>query len=202
MRYNRTELDKVMPKDAFYCAIMREPVSRFVSAMYYFGVLKPPSTKNVSQVSPGFSKFLSETGRKGLEVRPLPELLYNSIAFDTGLALTQQKSIEAVEQHIAKLDRELDLMMVMEYFHESLVLLKRRARLQLKDIIHVKLNSKRPRSTHLISDSDLKTLKDWQMADHKIYDHFLAKFWKEVRKEGPDFQDEVGRRIHCYPVGL
>nr|KAG5710189.1 hypothetical protein BaRGS_006708 [Batillaria attramentaria] len=74
MRYNRTELDKVMPKDAFYCAIMRLPLS-------------------------------------------------------------QQKSIEAVEQHIAKLDRELDLVMVTEHFNESVVLLKRRARLQLKDII-------------------------------------------------------------------
>nr|KAG5690208.1 hypothetical protein BaRGS_019004 [Batillaria attramentaria] len=112
----------------------------------------------------GFASLLSiPANRKKMEV---PEV-YNSLVFDSGLPLAQHMNETAVTQHIAKLDRELDLMLVMEHFDESLVLLKRRACLQLKDIVHYKLNSRKSEPKHMITEADHQALRLWQMADHK-----------------------------------
>ena len=185
MVYNRTALDNVMSSDTFYVAIMRQPEDRFLSSVYFFRVLKPPRVNNTENDK--FAQFISKTNRTRLEeIR-----LYNSVMFNTGLSLTLQKNETAVMQHVQKLDRELDLMMVMEHFHESLVLLKRRACLSLRDIVFLKTNSRRNYNVHKITARDVEELKSWQMADHVAYDHFYAKFWAEVGKEGDGFYREV-----------
>ena len=153
--------------------------------MYFFRVLKPPRVNNTENDK--FAQFISKTNRTRLEeIR-----LYNSVMFNAGLSLTLQKNETAVMQHVQKLDRELDLMMVMEHFHESLVLLKRRACLSLRDIVFLKTNSRRNYNVHKITARDVEELKSWQMADHVAYDHFYAKFWAEVGKEGDGFYREV-----------
>nr|KAG5690209.1 hypothetical protein BaRGS_019005 [Batillaria attramentaria] len=46
MIYNRKALDLLMPPDTFYCAIMRQPESRFLSAINYYGFLLPQDVRH------------------------------------------------------------------------------------------------------------------------------------------------------------
>nr|KAG5704130.1 hypothetical protein BaRGS_009660 [Batillaria attramentaria] len=190
MTYNRTALDKVMPPGTFYCAIVREPVKRFISSVYYYNFLEPPRP-DVSVSDFVMRGFLSEKNRAVLESKEHPFWVYNTIALDTGMALSKVKDEQAVEEHIAKLDREMDLVMVVEHFYESIVLLKRRAKLHLRDVIFIVENVRKQTATHRLADSDVTVLKAWQMADFKIYDHFHRKFREEVKKEGASFTEEV-----------
>ena len=72
--------------------------------------------------------------------------------WDTGLPLASQKNETEVRKHIENLDRELDLVMIMEHFEESLLLFKRLACLRLKDIIFLPTNSRRIYRIHNLTN--------------------------------------------------
>ena len=136
----------------------------------------------------GLARFLTGKDKKKLEKHPE---IYNSIASDFGLRVKDQMNETAVAGLVDKLDREVDLMMVVEHINESLVLLKRRACLRTKDIVYVRLNSARHYRLRQLSRADEKVLRAWQMADHTLYDHFYRKFVTEVKKEGKAFWQEL-----------
>ena len=187
MKYNRSAIERFMPKDAFYVAIMRDPLQRYLSGVYYFRRLKPPTQNNSSNQS--FKAFLNNTK---IQTRFEGDCrFHNSILCDTGLPLPLQRNVTAVKQHLKKLDRELDLMLVMEYFAESLVLFKRRACLQLKDVLYFKTNSRKNVRQHQILEDDVAAFRALQKGDYLAYEHFYSKFWEEVRKEGAGFHQEV-----------
>lgn len=187
MIYNRTALDAVMPADSFYLAIMREPVERFVSSAYYYQMLKPPLRNNTNNGA--FKAFISEQNRGKLET---DMKIYNSLSHDTGLPVALHTNGDAVRRHIERLERELDLMMVLEHFLESLVLLKRRACLSLKDVIFMKGNARQNHKIHHITPADRAQLRQWQSADHAVYDHFYAKFLDLIhQEEAQGFREEL-----------
>ena len=187
MTYNRSVLDRFLPEDAFYVSIMRDPFQRFLSGSYYYRTLKPPALNNTENAAlKAYFRYISR--RKGLEGDCR---LHNSILCDTGLPAAQQKNEAAVRQHLSKLDQELDLMLVMEHFAESVILLKRRACLQLKDVLYFKANTARDMRVHEVLAEDVATFRAWQSGDYMAYEHFYPKFWAEIGKEGDDFHREV-----------
>ena len=181
MVYNRAALDNVMPSDTFYLAIMRRPQEMFMSAVYWFHMLKPPVLNNTENSK--LAKFISmQSGNFRY---------FNRISIDTGLKIAHLTNKSAVQQHVQMLDGQLDLALITEHFHESLVLLKRRTSLDLRDIFYLRAKLRRSPNRHEITARDVAELRNRQMADHMIYDHFYAKFWTEARKEGKSFQREV-----------
>ena len=139
-------------------------------------------TKNVS-----LEKLLTSDEMSWLR---MPEV-YNSFATSSGLPLHLQNDSTAIENHVKKLDREMDLVMLVERFDESLVLLKRRACLSLRDILYLQQKVRKRSYRYIFSRSDVQFERLWQQADHALYDHFSAKFSTEVIREGPGFPDEV-----------
>ena len=188
MTYNRSVIERFMPKDSFYVAIMREPFRRFLSGAYFYGGLRAPPENNTGNEL--FKAYLGDMRRRAKWAGDCR--YHNSILCDTGMPLALQEDERAVEDHIAKMDRELDLMLVVEHFDESVVLLKRRACLQIKDIIYHKMNSRKSTARkHLILEEDVAEFRAWQKSDYLAYEHFYPKFWEEIRKEGEDFHQEV-----------
>ncbi|KAL8603611.1 hypothetical protein ACOMHN_005553 [Nucella lapillus] len=186
--------------------------SRFTSSINYYHLMLPPIIKqyllfgskalprrpNTKQAASAY-----QPTRQQVDLRTLlkgPERarvercceVFNSLACNTGLPRGLYTNYSAVLQHTLKLDRELDLMMVMEHFDESLVLLKRRACLEMEDILYLRLNSARSNSVRKLIEDDERTMRSWQAADHFIYEFFYKKFRKEVGKEGGTFWLEVG----------
>ena len=206
MTYNRSVIERFMPRDSFYVAIMREPFQKFLSSSYYNGRLKPPAVNNTGNVAVKFFlRSMKESAKKQAACSKENSLFcsrllskmegecrfQNSIVCDTGLQWSLQNDETAVKQHLKKLDQELDLMLVMEHFAESLVLFKRRAGLQLKDVLYFKANSRKNPNQHQILEEDVLEIKELEKGDYLAYEHFYPKFWEEVRKEGEDFRHEV-----------
>ena len=75
--------------------------------------------------------------------------------------------------------------MIMDYFDESLVLLKRLLCWEIDDILYVKLNERKDneKATRL-SGRVHYNIRRWNKADVLLFNYFNATFWKKSRKGG------------------
>ncbi len=99
---------------------------------------------------------------------------------------------EAVRSYIEQLSKDFSLIMLVEYFSESLILLKRKMCWSFYDIVYRIYNNKdyyfKKENSHL----DLVPIyRNWSAVDYQLYDHFNRTFWRQVGEESSDFFDEV-----------
>ena len=194
MIFQRRDLQALMPDNTFYFAIMRNPEDRFASSFMYYGIadflmkrFNLTSAKDALMLTVNHPEMFFFTR---------PEV-YNSLAGDTGLGVSEQRDVQAVRAHIHRLERDLDLILVVEYFDESMVLLKRKACLSMRDIVYSVQNA-RQQGQHLLfrpslTQQERLAFTNFQMADVLMYNHFYQRFWGLVYAEDPDFFLEVRR---------
>eukprot|EP00041_Stephanoeca_diplocostata_P035741 m.1271254 g.1271254 ORF g.1271254 m.1271254 type:complete len:520 (+) comp24750_c0_seq22:282-1841(+) len=221
--------------NAAYISILRDPLSRFLSAFKYYGIA--PHLSRIlrkRRASSGFASSLKtfpvrdvaaaveQFAQRPLEylslAKPLGHatgaltlhhaLLYNSMAFDLGLIAdlnqaTAAGSADSFSAALAALDTRLSLVLLNEYWDESMVLLKRRMCWTLDDVVYRPLKAPtapEPRGANSVGTNVLARLPPATRAalrrllhlDYALYAHFNATFWRHVANEGPGFHAEVG----------
>lgn len=206
--YNRTSMRLLMPPDSVYITIIREPYSHLVSTFNYFLMsllLNITQPNAVGEYLANYNKY--ESIYKSNHVSKLrtciPDnfsLTENLMAHCLGMPLgfpSDRTSIasntEAVVKYIEMLDEDFSLVMIMEYFHESLILLRRLMCWTFKDIIYhkVNVNKKAPsvsKRTQILQDQLYRT---YSPIDYMLYDYFNRTFWKKIALQKDDFFDEV-----------
>ena len=114
------------------------------------------------------------------------------MTFDLGLSHRYFQNYTAVKNYIKFLNNEFDLVMIMDYFDESLVLLKRLLFWEIDDILYVKLNERKDneKATRL-SGSVQDNIRRWNKADVLLFNYFNATFWKKVEKKGSGFYEDL-----------
>ncbi|KAL9955547.1 hypothetical protein ACROYT_G036885 [Oculina patagonica] len=203
IRFNKGPINSAFPKTkAKYITILRNPVDRFRSALMYFRRILRLS--NVSADEDDLNKFLKspnalEEIRKKLsktDYYKMFNLISNSNCFDMGLSQEDCKDMTRVKSYIDKMDREFDLVMVSDYFDESLILLKRLLCWEFEDIVYFKLREKKTKIK--FEEEVKKNILTWNHAEAIIFDHFNKTFWRKVRQAGPTFNEELKtfRRIN------
>ena len=73
---------------------------------------------------------------------------------------------------ISEIDQTFDLIMILEDFNESMVLLKNGLSWNYEDLLSVKLNVHNERTKTLISEMAKNTLRKWLMESYLFYDYF------------------------------
>lgn len=103
-----------------------------------------------------------------------------------------------VRNEITKLDRDFELVLIMEYFDESLILLKKALCWTLQDILYVKFNQRQHKPKIQISDKVKQNIRQWNKADVMLYDYFNGTLWRKIQDYGPSFWDDLNdfRRIN------
>ena len=203
IRFNKGPVNSVFPKpEAKYITIVRHPVSQFKSAWVYYSISKlthiPDNTINTFLKS---SDALQEI-QKRLDTTEFPERFFhfsNSNLYDMGLEQENIQNMKLVESYIDKMEREFDLVLITEYFDESLILLKQLLCLELQDIVYIKLRSRKNKTLLLNFEKQVeKNILSWNRADAILYDHFNKTFWRKVREAGSTFDEELKtfRRIN------
>ena len=194
-RYNRPEMDKVV-KDAFYLAAMRNPITHFESAFVYFqvrnyDVFKQFNTSNNTEL---ISIFLSNpkyyTDRLG-HVVAQGSYIWNGQAFDLGLDPSLFNNFDYVTGAIHRLSRELDLVLIKEYYDESLILMKKYMCLQYMDILYVSHVVRRTEKKVVLADSIKRKIALWNTADMRLYEHFNKTLWLRIEEYGPTFWKDL-----------
>ncbi|KAK2157044.1 hypothetical protein LSH36_200g04083 [Paralvinella palmiformis] len=165
---------KLMPDDVVFIASLREPFAQFKSMFNYYAF------QDRYCVPDGFhmSKNL---------------MAYN-LGFPTGYLPGQadKSSDEAfIADFLSDLDRTFHFVVIVEYFHESLILLRRLMCWKLTDLIYLRKNVA-SYSFKADMDPDLVAIyRKWSPVDYRLYDHFNRTFWKRVAETTPDFREEV-----------
>ena len=200
IRYNKGPVNSVFPKpEAKYITIVRHPVSQFKSAWLYYriSILShiPDNTINTFLKS---SDALQEM-QKRMNKTKFPERYFhfsNSNLYDMGLEQENTQDMKLVESYIDKMEREFDLVMITEYFDESLILLKRLLCWEFQDIVYIKLRSKKKKIN--FEKEVENNILTWNRADAILYDHLNKTFWRKVREAGSSFDEELKtfRRIN------
>ncbi|XP_046377332.2 galactose-3-O-sulfotransferase 2-like [Haliotis rufescens] len=178
--YNRTMFKKLIPKDSFYLAIVREPEERFVSAAFYYGLVGKlkKTVPGINSTKYIFSEWLKNPWKYGVSME-----VYNHVAYDFGLPRQSFHNRSVVDAYVSSLDSDFDFVLLMDYFDESLMLLRRRLCWSMKDMIYLRSNPGTNKVDFAFSEDDRKRLKKWQMADVAIFEHFHARFWRQVEAE-------------------
>ncbi|XP_038049246.1 uncharacterized protein LOC119722913 [Patiria miniata] len=180
-RYNEEGLKKVMPSDTVYFTILRDPVKQFESAFTYY---KFDERYGV----PGLRSFLKQP-----EVYFQREPVFprqagrNQMMYDLGLdARFMDDTSPEVHDYIAMIEKNFQVVLIAEYFEESLILLKDLLCWTLDDIVYFNQNSRSQSSVRRVTASMRRGILEWNAADTSMYEHFNATLWEKIRRYGVD----------------
>ena len=127
----------------------------------------------------------------------------NAMAFDLGFPngwnlykSDQQNNYTFISEWIRDLYRTIHIMLVVERFNESVVLLKRYMCWGFKDILFRRLRTGKHRHNAKYSQQQQDIFQKWSNVDTLL--HYLADrlLNKRIRNLGKDFQDEVTEYIY------
>ena len=190
--YNKTAFRNIMPNKTKYLGILREPESHFKSAVSYFGfypaLLKYNKDNKLNISGSVLTEFLKHPDKfkmSGIYY------IHNKMSFDLGLPSQKFTDEHFIKTFINELNNDYELMLLMEEFEESLVLMKRLLCWDMKDILFVPLNTRKTKTHIPFTEEDREHLKVWNKADFQLYDLFKNVFNKNKIAQGADFGAEV-----------
>lgn len=182
MRFNMPEVAKLLPADTSYITILRDPAELFESSFHYFGRLVPFTWK-----IPGddkLSEFLRDPqdyfDPEGFNAFYLKNLLF----FDFGQDNTLDLDDPRVGEGIQFITEHFQLVMLVEYFEESLILLKEALCWEMEDLLFFKLNARKGSIVSKLTPELRARALEWNAIDWKLYRHFNQTFWKRVDAYG------------------
>ena len=181
IKYDRNFFNSLMRNSTKYISILRDPVTQFESAFTFFGYAKDKKLSVAAQIE------------KWLQNPKKIRFLNNNQIFDLGLTEKWMRNKTTVTKHIAKLSNEFDLMLIAEYFDESLLLLRKLMCWNFTDILYIKQNARSARSSHSheLTETLMNKIRQWNSADFALYQHFNKTFWEKVENYGPDFSRDL-----------
>ncbi|XP_078684883.1 galactose-3-O-sulfotransferase 2-like [Branchiostoma floridae x Branchiostoma belcheri] len=193
--YHRELLQHIMPKDTVYFATLRHPLDQLRSTFNWYGLARKFRLKGADPVA----SFLKDPKKFHIpfvtprERRAPHTISRNFMAYDLGFPLGLFDDQSFVDEYVQKISREIDLVIILEHFQESLVLLRRMMCWKLKDILYnvVPKNLRSYKKPTTNSASLVEAHRRWSNVDYELYDHFNATLWQKIQNEDGDFQQEV-----------
>lgn len=182
MRFDHREVAKLLPQDAVYVTILRDPVDLFESSFHYYHRAVPLTFKISGENK--LAQFLDSPWSFYNPGAFNSFYLKNLLFFDFGLDNNLEADDPQVMRGIENLSEHLDLVLIAEYFEESLILLKDILCWTMEDILYFKLNVRRSSSVSQLTPELRARALQWNGADWKLYQHFNATFWARVRAFG------------------
>ena len=193
--YNRNSFEKVLPDDTSYIGIVREPFSRFQSAIKYFSpnhIMNIQGDHPISVYAKNPIKYETDDPRKSMTNNRMavefgfPEALFPGKS-------SRNSSEKEIEAYLQKLDKEFSFIIISEMFDESMVYMKRLLGWSLKDVLYVEKNKSNPKFNprKLVTEADNKLLSNFLYLDIALYDFATKRFDDQVAREGEDFLNEL-----------
>lgn len=203
-RYSRKSMEHLFPHDTTtFISVLRHPVSQWESTFQYmsfpyildiadktdplhFFLEHPPSTENIKDIARRY---------------PSLYLIRNALFYDLGLDYQYFENSTFIRRAIHTLNKDFNLVLIMEHFDESLTLLRRRLCWDIDDVVYFKMNERlNKHKRRVLTTSQIQKIKMWNKADMALYNFFVERFWNEVKNEGPGFHDDVvelrKRKLH------
>ncbi|NWH59849.1 G3ST2 sulfotransferase, partial [Geococcyx californianus] len=177
MRFLQPEVQKVVSSSAVYFSILRNPVQLMESSfMYYKG------TSAFSRAQ-SLEEFLSQPYRFYNLTKGDRHYARNLMAFDFGFNPDAEVSAKRVQFMLKAIETSFDLLLISEYFDESMVLLKELLCWDLDSVVFFPLNTRNSSTKAILSDDIVEKIKHWNRLDWEIYIHFNRTFWERIDRD-------------------
>ncbi|MEE6519423.1 hypothetical protein FKM82_031249 [Ascaphus truei] len=186
MRFLLTEVEKVMPSDTFYFTILRNPVSLMESSFTYYKSIGPFSkAMSLEDFINHTSKFYNPKARDSSYAK-------NLMTFDLGFDQNGRETAKHFQLTSRVVEATFNLVLIAEYFDESLILLKDALCWTLDDVLSFPLNIRSNSSRNTTSQETQDLIKSWNQLDWQLYVYFNSSFWYRVGRFGRErMQREV-----------
>ena len=191
MMYAPETWDKFMEPDYKLISVVRQPFHHFKSFFNYFAIAKKMNAE--------WNIPINETFRRYLEnpedfFRKLKRPFYkNTMTFDFGF----QNDIDEPHDFVKKLADKLSLVMVSDYFDESMIVLRHQFCLNMRDIlIKIKNVSRKyvfgPKESQNLQEEERleNQYMKYAPADYLLFDTFNRTLWKKIAAI-PNFYEEL-----------
>ena len=199
VRYNRTAMDRFMKRGTKYISIIREPSAQWESAFSEFLFWEAFSNASVIPTENWIDEFmekpsyyrerlrsLSYEGEMGRRWYYAQNSQMYDLGLDTGKDFYNKTIINAL---IRKLEKEFTLILITEYFDESLLILKKELCWDFHDIVYLPKNSRESRRN--LTDELRQKIRLFNYADVLLYDYFNKTLWKKITEYGPNFEHDL-----------
>ncbi|XP_021528738.2 galactose-3-O-sulfotransferase 3 [Aotus nancymaae] len=195
LRFDRAELERLMPPGTIYITILREPAAMFESLFSYYNQYCPAFRRVPNASLEAFLRAPEAYYRAG---EHFAMFAHNTLAYDLGG--DNERSPRDDAAYLAGLIRQVEevfsLVMIAEYFDESLVLLRRLLAWDLDDVLYAKLNARAASSRLAAIPAALaRAARAWNALDAGLYDHFNATFWRRVARAGRACVEREAREL-------
>ena len=178
-----------------YITILRNPVTQFESSFFYFEFDRVLRLKDSPDPIRLFMKYPDEyLYNITLVINDFPEtinLLQSGMFYDLGQDFLEVEEDDVIQKRISEMESEFRLVMIMEYFDESLVLLKIEMCWNLEDILYIKQNQRKKTNSQRMSEELRDRILQWNRADSMLYNHFNRTLWQKIEALGDTFWDQL-----------
>ncbi len=174
-RWNRLEVLRIIP-EATFITILRDPITTFESNYVYMGKQKALNTS----LNDYALKFIPHRSKRG----PKDYVGQNNLLWDLGLEPMDVGDKNKARALIVDVDRNFDMVMIMERMDESLILLADILCWDLTDVAYIKQNERLPDLRNKIGEESKVILREWLSNDYDLYDFFVAKLERQIDKFG------------------
>ena len=218
--YDRSTHLQYMRSSTKVVGILRHPLDQLRSSIAFHGLKQPMRLSNADPVAQFLSDPATYDARahfvgssRGCGPMLKPSFTQNHLAFHFGYANQSDNSDVSVERFLSHLRREVDVMLLLERFDESLVLLRRTFNWKVKDIVYLPLftadsTGKKIASRERSVTSQQRLLdahRAWSRVDYAMYEHYKDAFEQLITQQSSDFTREVAHlqnvnirlRRHC-----
>ncbi|KAM9035631.1 galactose-3-O-sulfotransferase 2-like isoform X2 [Sarcophilus harrisii] len=176
LRFLQTEVQRVMPNDTFYFSIMRNPIHLMESSFsYYKGSSSFFNAKSLDD-------FLNNTSKFYDPLKTDSQYSRNLMAFDFGFNHNGKASAQHTRLLARVIESQFDLVLIAEYFDESMVLLKDALCWSLDDVMSFPINQQDASYRSSLSPSTIQKIKSWNKLDWELYLHFNRTFWERINQ--------------------
>ena len=167
-RFSKKPMNWFFPKGSSkYLTILRNPVESFESV---FRCMKVGDRLGIGHKRDSLQGFLQKGIPFSVMRRKAYPLTRNPLLHDLGLSFKYYQNLTAVNEYIQSLDKEFDLVMIMDYFDESLVLMKRLLCWHKEDILYLKLNERQDKEKDIVLTENVREkVKRWNKADVLLF---------------------------------
>ncbi|XP_035674925.1 uncharacterized protein LOC118414785 [Branchiostoma floridae] len=193
-RYNKTWMRAHFPNDTVYLAIVKDPFSHFKSSFHYYGLQRnlnlDDSWNPVKTFLSNPWKYKTEALYQGIRF----DKTRNAQLFDLGFPIERSHDMVWAREYIEQLDKDFLLVIILEHYAESLVLMKRLMCWELLDILLVedRLNSRHYRYKYYRpTQEELIRYKQYAEAEYAMYEQFNKSLWTKISQQSQDFFQEV-----------
>ncbi|CAM1306314.1 Uncharacterised protein r2_g1608 [Pycnogonum litorale] len=174
--FNEKEIEAVMEPDTLYVSILRDPVTQFESLYHYFNMFQFFNMNLSTFVyGPNTNERIGEH-----------KIGTNMVSYVFGLPIDEMNDSKSIRSRLKRIERSFDLIMISEYFDESLILLRHSLHWDIDDVVTFKLNERITTARADITESVANQIRIVNMADQMIYEHFYKVFQQKVTEFGKE----------------